>query len=240
MTPFQCQLKQARCKQMHMLVKLGGLPSASCTSSCCLTQMEKETLPEFVVANMLIPVSSIDNTHPATWQWVTMRSKVLASLLTESCVFFCVCCTYACVCVYACAHCLPVCSVCASVSVSITVSGWAGNGRMKIMVVGCHTHTSLSVCYCVSLSHQCVVTCGSLWDFCLRTGLDSIVLSTLFQVRCIHNAASGHVLCWHDSLLWLGCTLGALHLLHAVLSPQTHGVLGGYMSMSHRKNSWHC
>lgn len=58
------------------------------------------------------------------------------------------------------------------------------------MVAGCHTHTSPSVCCSVSLSHQCVEECGSQWDFCLRTGLESVVSSTLFQVRCVHNECS--------------------------------------------------
>lgn len=113
-----------------MLVKHSGLLSTACTSAWCLTEIEKKTLPEFVVANMLISVSAIDNTHPPTWQWVTMKSKVLPSPLAESCVFV-ECLTHMFVCVYACA-CLIVCSVCASVPVSISVSGWAGNGRMKL------------------------------------------------------------------------------------------------------------
>lgn len=87
-------------------VNLSGLPSASCTSSCCLTQIERETLPEFVVANMLISVSSIDNTHPATWQRVTAVSNALAPPLTESYVCSGVCRTHVYVCVHARA-CLP-------------------------------------------------------------------------------------------------------------------------------------
>lgn len=84
----------------------------------------------FFVANIFIFVSSIDNTHPATWQWVTSRSNVLAPPLSQSCVFWCVLHVQY-VCVYACA-CLPACSVRASDSVTITVSSWAGNGRMKL------------------------------------------------------------------------------------------------------------
>lgn len=143
-----CQLKQTRRKQMHMFAKRSGLLSASCTSLCCLTEIERETLPEFLVANMLISVSTIDNTHPPTWQWVTMRSKVVASPLTESCVFVVVCSTYVYFCVYAC-WCLLACSVCASVSVSITVSGWAGNGRMKLWQRPV-TPTPLPLCAAVS------------------------------------------------------------------------------------------
>lgn len=77
------------------------------------------------------------------------------------------------------------------------------------MVVGCHTHTSPSGCCSVILSHQCVEKCGSHWDFCLCTDSGGIVLSTLFQVRCVCSAARGHVQSWHEFPLRLQCTFAA-------------------------------
>ncbi|KAM7385511.1 hypothetical protein PAMP_001593 [Pampus punctatissimus] len=48
-------------------------------------------------------------------------------------------------------------SVCASVS----VSGWAGNGRMKLWRRPVTPTPLPPVCRSVSLSHQCVEMCGS-------------------------------------------------------------------------------
>lgn len=215
----------------RMLVRLSGLPSASCTSSCCLTQIEKETLPEIVVANMLISVSSVDNTHPATWQWVTIGSKVLASPLTESCVFS-ACDAHVFVffpsALSACG-CLLACSVCGSVS---TVSGWAGWNYCSGLS---HPHLSC-MCCCVRLSHQYVEKCGSWRDFCLTAGFNSMAVSTLYQVRCVDNTLSGHVLCWHVSHLWLGCILGVCICNMQWTSRWTHEVWRWHMFVSHRKN----
>lgn len=93
------------------------------------------------------------------------------------------------------------------------------------MVAGCHTHTSPSTCCSVRLSHQFVEKCGLLWNFCLGMGSDSIVESTLLQVRCAQCSMSAcAVLTCFSSVTEVHFC--CLHLLHAMLSLWTHEVGG--------------
>lgn len=246
MTLFQCQCEQTKCKLSYISVKLCGLPSVQCTPSHCFTQMEWETLPEFVVANMLISVSSIDSTHPPTWQRVTPRKCGAASPLTElwmlCCLFVCACvciCLYLCVCVLM-SICVRVCIQCLYICRHERKREWLGRWcQDEIMVAACHTYTSPSLRGSVRLSHQCVEECGSQWDLCRRTGLDITVLSTLFQVRCVHDAVSGAGPYWHGSPAVTAVLLSrrCLHLLLATLSHWTQEVWGARMPMSHEKNA---
>lgn len=153
-----------------------GLPSPSPASSCCLTQIETETLASFFfffVPNVLISVTAIDSIqHPATWQWATFRGAA-ASPLNQPRVFLCT--LRACFC----------------------VRGRAGNGRMRSWQRAVTPTPPACLCW-VPACLISVLKSGSKWDLCLRSGSDTAVLSTLFQVRCLHVELSGHMLSWLD------------------------------------------
>lgn len=77
------------------------------------------------------------------------------------------------------------------------VRGRAGNGRVKSWQRA--VAPTPSACFAtVSACLISVLKSGSQWDLCLRSGSDTVVLSTLFQVRCVHWELSGHMLSWLD------------------------------------------
>lgn len=96
---------------------------------------------------MLTSVSTIDNNHPANWQWVTTRSETVASAWTETCAFL-LCCTYGLFLVEASAS-LPVRRV--FVHLSLRARLWASGQVMAGWNYGSglsHPHLSLGVLRC--------------------------------------------------------------------------------------------
>lgn len=91
------------------------------------------------------------------------------------------------------APCLSVHAACMFLGEWTCVRGWTGNGRMKSWQRAVAPTPPACLCRSVCLSHQCV---GE-W-LTLRSGSDTVVLSTLFQVRCVHWELSGHLLSWFD------------------------------------------
>ena len=136
--------------------------------------------------------------------------------------------------VYACA-CLLAWSVCASVPVSITVSGWAGNGRMKLWQRPV-TPTPFPLCAAVSPCLINVVRSVAHGEISVSRWAWTVLCHPLCSRSGVYTWQWVGMCCWCDSPSVTGVHFGCLHLLHAVLSPWTHEVWGGHMSVSHRKN----
>lgn len=157
---------------------------------------------------MLISVSSIDNTHPAAWQRVTVRSNVLAPPLTQSCVFLpCVARVFTFVCML-----VHVYSRAVFVHLSLRAELWVAGQVMAGWNYGSglsHPHLSLCVLQCQPVSSMC-------WGVWLtvrflsqdRPGECGVVHFVPGQV-CTQWMQRAGVCCHDMSALWLGCTLGA-------------------------------
>lgn len=155
-----------------------GLPSPSPASSCCLTQIETETLACFFffflclmclfLSLQLTASSNLTISHIQESGGIAFKSARGVSVL------------HACFCVSA-----PVWEA------GQVMAGWNhGSGLSR-------PHLR-PVCAAVSACLISVWKSGSRWDVRLRSGSDTIVLSTLFQVRCVDCELSGHMLSWLD------------------------------------------
>lgn len=109
--------------------------------------------------------------------------------------------------VYACA-CLLAWSVCASVPMSITVSGWAGNGRMKLWQRPV-TPTPFPLCAAVSPCLINVVRSVAHGEISVSGWAWTVLCHPLCSRSGVYTWQWVGMCCWCDSPLWLGCTLGA-------------------------------
>lgn len=115
-----------------------GLPSPSPASSCCLTQIETETLPSFFfffwclmclfLSLQLTASSNLTMSHIQGSSGIAFKSAPRVSVHV-ACMFLC---EWTC------------------------VRGRAGNGRMKSWQRAVAPTPSACLCYSVCLSHQCV------------------------------------------------------------------------------------